>query len=73
MRKPRPMDGAELRRALSYLGLPITEFAGIMGVHVNTVSRWVNDHHPTPQAIAILVRRMVAEERKAKRTKKRVA
>lgn len=51
--KPHTMDGADLQKALSALGLKQAAFARRMGLTTNTVSRWATDAGPIPAWVPV--------------------
>lgn len=57
--KPSRLEGAEIRFLRKYLGWSGVQFANIMGVAPETVSRWENDSTPMGQTAERMIRLMV--------------
>ena len=65
------VNGAEVRRARTRLGLKQTELAARVGVHPITVSRWERDEVRIPEPTARLLRLLGASAATKPRRRRR--
>ena len=64
IRKPARLNGGEIRFLRSYLGYSGTDFAKLIGSDPATVSRWEGDKQPIGHHTDLLLRAMVALDKK---------
>ena len=64
IRKPSRLAGAEVRFLRTYLGLSGADFAKLIGSDPATVSRWEGDKQPIGHHTDLLLRAMVALDKK---------
>jgi transcriptional regulator with XRE-family HTH domain len=65
------MEGKELRRLRKQLGWTQRRLAEAVGVAENTVARWERDELGMRKSADLLLRRIVAEHKPTKPTKRR--
>lgn len=56
------MTANQIRAALDHLGLTQVAAAGLFGVEARSVRRWVSGDSPVPDAVAVVLRLLIAEK-----------